>query len=385
MKNVTAFFLLFVLMPYVGLAAVIHVPGDQPTIQSGIDAAIDGDIIMIADGIYSGEGNKDLLTSGKAIQIQSENGSASCIIDCEDSGRAFLINQNEGLDTVIQGLTMRNGNVGGYDNGGAVKIVGASPTFINCAFENNKVPLIKGNGGAVGARESNTEFYGCLFKSNMALDSGGACYFRYHCDPIFTDCRFEFNDGGVGGALYFHEFCTPNIQDCEIISNNASTGGGVCFDEDTGGWFRNTTFQSNTATEGGAIHLYRFTNPAMEQCIFSDNFARFGGAIYIRNLSDAVIGGSSGNGNSFELNRAYDGADFYFYEINEIPMNATYNTFSGNHFSDYYISPLSAFDLNNCSSGMVPIIQDVYVSPNGNDENDGLTPITPFQTIHFAL
>ncbi len=33
-------------------AATIHVPGDQPTIQAGIDAAVDGDIVLVAAGTW---------------------------------------------------------------------------------------------------------------------------------------------------------------------------------------------------------------------------------------------------------------------------------------------------------------------------------------------
>lgn len=50
-----------------GRAAVIHVPADYPTIQAAVDAAVSGDEIQIADGVYTGQVeivHKDLTLSG---------------------------------------------------------------------------------------------------------------------------------------------------------------------------------------------------------------------------------------------------------------------------------------------------------------------------------
>jgi subtilisin family serine protease len=58
----------------------VHVPGQYPTIQEAIDAATTGGTVVIADGIYTGEGNRDLSFGGKAITVRSENGPENCII-----------------------------------------------------------------------------------------------------------------------------------------------------------------------------------------------------------------------------------------------------------------------------------------------------------------
>ena len=65
-------------------ADTLHVPDDYPTIQAAIDAATDGDDVVIADGTHTGDGNTNLDTRGKAVTVRSVSGDlTACIMDCE--------------------------------------------------------------------------------------------------------------------------------------------------------------------------------------------------------------------------------------------------------------------------------------------------------------
>lgn len=94
--------------------------GDFPTIQAAVDSAEDEDIILLADGVFSGDGNRDIEYKGKAITIRSESGNPEeCIIDCEgtpeDFHRGFYFQGSELPNARLEGVTIRDGVVGGED------------------------------------------------------------------------------------------------------------------------------------------------------------------------------------------------------------------------------------------------------------------------------
>lgn len=98
---------------------IIHVPADQPTIQAGIDAASDGDIVLVDEGIYY----ENINFNGKAITVKSHydpvnkpdsNYLFNTIIDGSkpaDTNKASVVLMSVGSDTntVIQGFTLQNG------------------------------------------------------------------------------------------------------------------------------------------------------------------------------------------------------------------------------------------------------------------------------------
>ena len=88
--------------------------GDFPKIQEAIAAAAPGDTILLVDGTFTGDGNRDLDYLGKAITVQSQSGDPeSCVIDCEGTWerphRGFGFHSGETAASVLRGVAIANG------------------------------------------------------------------------------------------------------------------------------------------------------------------------------------------------------------------------------------------------------------------------------------
>ncbi len=90
-------------------AATYYVPDDYSTIQEAVDASWGGDTVVVRAGVYTGEGNKNILID-KILTVKSESGPEDTIIDCEGDGRGFHFS-NVTNETVLDGFQIINGYV----------------------------------------------------------------------------------------------------------------------------------------------------------------------------------------------------------------------------------------------------------------------------------
>ncbi len=163
--------------------------GTYQNISSAYEAAVDsGDVILIADGEYSGPGNTNIIINKNlTIQGQSQNGT---IINGNNTNWIFQI--QPGIHVTIQNLTVTNGHA--YYYGGAIYNQGTL-TIDGSTFTNNTAD----NGGAI-LNEDTLTIEGSTFTNNTA-DNGGAIYNYYStCNVNFT--RFYNNASDIGDAIY---------------------------------------------------------------------------------------------------------------------------------------------------------------------------------------
>jgi len=182
-------------------ASVLNVPADFSTIQSGIDAAIDDDTIMVSPGTYTGRGNKNLRFLDKSIIVMSQEGPELTVIDCEgDGGGADLSGNVE--EYVLQGFTITNAR---YDDHlcGAIYCRSGRPLVRDCILIDNIVPDLW----------------------------GGGLHIRYSGCPTVLNTKIVNNEAYNGGGVYNDSYYDPEFIQSVIAGNTSHTSGGgiYCF------------------------------------------------------------------------------------------------------------------------------------------------------------
>lgn len=199
------------------LLTTSYVPQDFPTIQEAIDASIPIDTIIVAEGTYTGPGNRDLSFNGKSLYLKSVKGPENTIIDCDagptDRHRAFNFINGEDAGARVDGFTIINGyGPFSHDNyeGGAILCDGSSPTIRNCVFAHNQGPY---QGGAISLFYCTPSFYNCTFVQNYSLYGGGI--YSNNSNPYLSNCIFAYNLNG--GAIYGNA-----VLNCSNIYGNTA-------------------------------------------------------------------------------------------------------------------------------------------------------------------
>ena len=218
--------------------------GDFLTIQEGLNAASDGDTVLVAPGVYAGPGNKNLVFGGVSVVVSGTESRDETVIDCEGSGRGFYI--GGGAAPVIENLMVTNGDTirgGGMflegtsprlrnvrfvrnaagDGGGGLYSRNGSPALEDVLFDDNTAAV---QGGGVLCVDSFPALSDVVFFRNAAQGSGGgvACVFS---SPTLSGCVFRSNSAVFGGAIYCGE-SSPSVTSCTLVQNEGSHGGSIC-------------------------------------------------------------------------------------------------------------------------------------------------------------
>src|SRR4029077_20659138 len=125
-------------------SATIHIPADQPTIQAGINAAANGDTVLVAAGTY----RETINFMGKAITVASASGPRVTIIDGSSVGGPVVrFVTAETSKAVLRGFIIQGGTLCCFPyEGGGIEVNNSSPSIIGNVIQNN---VGAGNGGGI--------------------------------------------------------------------------------------------------------------------------------------------------------------------------------------------------------------------------------------------
>lgn len=235
-------------------AVTIDVPGNQPTIQAGIDAASTGDTVLVEPGTYF----ENIDFRGKAIKVASRLGAGVTTIDGRSLASVVRFSSAEGPGSVLAGFTIQHG-FGTFESsyaGGGVYVANSAPTIRNNVIADNEA---------------------CT----------GAGINVYFGSPVILDNIIRANrqvgcSGGMGGGINVGGAASTQVVGNTISNNSSETGGGISLFAAGTPVIRNNVIRQNSS----GISLYNQSDAAIIQNLIVENSRE---AIY-----SAVSGGSVG-------------------------------------------------------------------------------------------
>jgi hypothetical protein len=192
-------------------------PGES--IQAAIDAAHNWDVIIIHTGTYK----ENINFLGKQITVRTSDPTNPAIVDTtiidgSNNGTVVTFNSGEGINAILNGLVLQNGN-NSDTGGGGIYCQSSSPSIINCTIRYNHAI----EGGGIKCIDSSPTIMNCVFHHNEA-SQGGALYCMN--SPIkLTNCTASLNFATAFGAeqgdgMWCSGPLLPTITNCIFWDNS---------------------------------------------------------------------------------------------------------------------------------------------------------------------
>jgi len=364
-------------------ADVLNVPDDYRTIQSGIDAAEDGDTVLVQPGEYVENidfNGRNIVVASLFLTTEDESYIDSTIINGDENGSVVTIANQETDGAVLIGFSVTNGTntrlceeivdgiarVGGgiycrsnalilyckvYNNhistdeprvralGAGIFCITGEPTIDNCIISNNSTDE---RGGGISGLGAGIAFFECRPQINnciIADNTSNCAIYASASNIIITNCTIRNNSNG--GAL-FQDASNTTIISCLIFDNNSY---GIAIDGETSSNIQDTEIIDN---ERESIICFHANNINIEYSIIRGVTRHIhGGAVYLDNVEEVSISYCQITGNET------DGIELY--ACSPEIVNCTISNNSGDHGAIY------------CRNRSQPVVRNTIIWGNVNN------------------
>lgn len=275
MKILQLICIIILTMSMAAKAAIKNVPAQYATIQSGINASINGDTVLVQPGTYFENINfrgKNIVLTSRYYQNNDYSFIQSTVINGStpvnpDTASCVVFHNNEDSTTVLQGFTITGGTgtkwtdehgAGLFREGGGVLVAYCTPVIQNniitgnhCLFEG----VVSTGGGGLRIGDCYGRVYNNIITDNSARYGAGIVLNyaggEYRNNVIYKNYgSLEF---GAGTAFWLNSnYSRPRIiQNNTIVNNTAFIGSpGIVAFSGVQGIIRNNILWGNTSPTG---------------------------------------------------------------------------------------------------------------------------------------